>query len=281
MNKLDIPLMIDSGAFSAWKQRIPIDLDEYIDFIKEQVLVHPNVVYFNLDVIPQKDEAKDGAPSYRNFLKMKRAGLDPIPVYHASTDTKWLRRYMGHTDFIALGWLVGRSSPALIRMLDYLWEEHLTDDKHMPRVKVHGLGVTSFVRLKRYPWYSVDSTTWLQAAIYGKVFIPHWRKGAWDYGNAPYVITMSTRSSKTKEKDAHLLTLSPKKQDIVKRFLSHAGFEFGKSKIVEEEEVVIVPGVSNDYEMRGALNAFVFARFLETLEWPRPFRVKRLKGFVV
>jgi hypothetical protein len=281
MNKLEIPLMIDSGAFSAWKQRKPLDLDEYIDFIKEKVAMHDNVVYFNLDVIPQKDEAKDGAPSYRNFLKMKRAGLNPIPVYHGSTDIKWLKRYMSHTDFIALGWLVGRSSPALIRMLDHLWDEHLTDDKGMPLVKVHGLGVTSFVRLKRYPWYSVDSTTWLQAAIYGKVFIPHLRKGEWDYDNPPYVITMSSRSSKVSVKDAHLLTLSPKKEKIIRKFLDHVGIPFGKSKTVEGEEVAVVPGVSNDYELRGALNAYVFNKFVMGLEWPRPFAVRRPKGFVV
>jgi hypothetical protein len=40
---------------------------------------------------------------------------------------------------------------------------HKTRDK----VRVHGLGVTRMPVLSRYPFYSVDSSTWLDAGMYG------------------------------------------------------------------------------------------------------------------
>jgi len=36
------------------------------------------------------------------------------------------------------------------------------------KIKVHGLAVTNQELIKNYPFYSVDSTTWLNGAIYGE-----------------------------------------------------------------------------------------------------------------
>ena len=97
--------MVDSGAYSAWKQpkhkRKPIDLDAYISFcIANQAYIDTIV---NLDVIPGEDgrkptfgEVEDSAKKgYSNLKKMEEHGLSPIPVFHQGEDMYWLERLLG------------------------------------------------------------------------------------------------------------------------------------------------------------------------------------------
>jgi hypothetical protein len=73
--------MLDSGAYSAWRQRFVIDLDEYIAFIQNNLDYLDS--YVNLDVIPGEfgrkptsveveESAKQG---YSNLKKMENHGL--------------------------------------------------------------------------------------------------------------------------------------------------------------------------------------------------------------
>src|SRR5580692_1929900 len=86
--KPKISLMLDSGAFSAWKRGISINLAEYIAYIKKHE--HLLASYVCLDQIPGKPGVKRtqaevddaAAQSYKNQQTMKKAGLTPIPVFH-------------------------------------------------------------------------------------------------------------------------------------------------------------------------------------------------------
>jgi|SRR5262252_6628889 len=42
--------------------------------------------------------------------------------------------------------------------------KYVTDDKGWPLRKLHGFGVGALELIQRYPWYSVDSTSWLFAS---------------------------------------------------------------------------------------------------------------------
>ena len=109
-----------------------------------------------------------GSPegTWKNQMIMEKAGLKPLPCYHFGEDTKWLQRYIDKGyDYIALGGMVGRPRPALLQWLDTIWSDYLTDSKGMPIVKIHGFGMTSLRLMLRYPWYSVDSTSWVQQDI--------------------------------------------------------------------------------------------------------------------
>src|SRR5690554_1780501 len=94
-----VKLMLDSGAFSAWKMNQPIDLRDYIDFLKQTDGLLES--YVALDVIPGQGgrmvrtyEAVEASAkaSYRNLEIMRDAGLRPIPVFHQGEDFKWLNR---------------------------------------------------------------------------------------------------------------------------------------------------------------------------------------------
>lgn len=145
-----IPLMIDSGAFSAWTRKEVISLDEYISFLKKHIVKYPDVVYVNLDVIG------NGKASYENWMAMRAAGLNPLAIYHATTDERWLKKYLHHTDHLGIGALAKMPSSSRTIILDRLWTKWLLDGHHMPTCKVHGMGISSFRHMKRYPWHSVD-----------------------------------------------------------------------------------------------------------------------------
>ena len=87
-------LMIDSGAFSAWRRGAKIDLDHYADFIREHIELID--YYVNLDVIPgefgripdQSEVDASASASWDNFLYLRDRGLESIPVFHQGEDFK-------------------------------------------------------------------------------------------------------------------------------------------------------------------------------------------------
>jgi hypothetical protein len=46
-----------------------------------------------------------------------------------------------------------------------------TDEEGKPYTKVHGFGMTTFSLMRAFPWYSVDSSSWLQIAAFGNALI--------------------------------------------------------------------------------------------------------------
>ena len=278
-----IPVMIDSGAWSAYTQKEEISLSAYIDYIKELLEKGWDFEFLNLDVVG------DAKTSYRNWKRMRREGLEPWPVFHglvtvgerkgADTEQQWLRRYLESSDKLALGGIAFVPTTRRQMFLDTLWENFLIDDDRMPKVRVHGLGLTSFTLMRRYPWYSVDSGSWMRLGVYGKVCLPRWKGGEWDY-TQPYVLGFSHKSPTRGEKGKHFDNLGPKEQEIVMRYLTSIGVSLGTSRTVDGEEEVVEPGVGNHYLTRCEVNALYFARSTHGLVWPRPFKARVPKGLL-
>ena len=146
-----LELMIDCGAYSAFKLGGRVDLGHYIEFLKrnEEWIAH----HISLDVIPgsrhNEREIKRAADfSYRQHRVMKREGLSPIPVLH-------------ETSLLALGnWMtVNQRSRGNIQQgrQAYPWFDRCFSVlREYPEVKVHGLGMSTPMALERYPWSSVS-----------------------------------------------------------------------------------------------------------------------------
>ena len=151
-------IFLDSGGFSAFTQGVEIDLDKYIEFIRrfEDILT----VYANLDVIG------DAAGTQRNQAYMEKRGLRPLPAFHFGSDLKVLKRMADKYDYLALGGLVplAMSPRKLMGWLDRCFSV-IRD-----QAKVHGFGMTGIPMLKRYPWYSVDSMSWLGGTMRGEIY---------------------------------------------------------------------------------------------------------------
>ncbi len=145
----DKKLFLDSGAYSAFTRDVKISMKELIDYIK---LNQKEIfAYAVLDVIG------DDKATRKNYLHMRRAGLNPVAVFHYGSPYKELERYCKEgCDYVALGGLVPLRSTKteLERHLDKCWR---ILRKCWP-IKVHAFGVTAQETLKRYPFYSCDST---------------------------------------------------------------------------------------------------------------------------
>jgi len=298
-SKKPIKIFLDSGAYSAFTQGIKIDIQEYIEFIKKYK--RHLEVYANLDVIKNPDA------TFRNQLIMEKAGLEPLPVFHFGSDIKWLRRYIdrGH-DYIALGVAQNNTTDKLSPWLDTLFSKYLTDSDGMPIIKVHGFAVTNFTVMLRYPWYSVDSTSWIITARTGGVYVPALRNGEYSYQEPPFKVTVSNRSPNSAVDPDHIDRMPKRVKQLVLDYFTSKGYALGKSewfdkppsyelkdgerwcekKAVREKagkgkvERMVESGLSNDYRKRDELNIIYYADLEKNLpEWPWPFKMKKKRGF--
>ncbi|MFA5652425.1 MAG: hypothetical protein WC933_03605 [Candidatus Paceibacterota bacterium] len=287
-----INLFLDSGAFSAKTQGVTIDIQEYISFIKE----HESVIeiYANLDVIG------DPVATWKNQRIMENAGLHPIPCYHHGEDIKWLEKYLEKYEYIALGGMVKAGNKNLIQWLDRIFPQYICDEKGFPKVKIHGFGLTSLPLMLRYPWYSVDSTSWVITGRLGSIYIPRFRSGEWIYDEQSWKIAVSNRSPGIKEAGQHISTLSKKEREILLNYIHNKGYVLGKSeykkenqdyelkenekwtekkpidkKAKREVEIILEPGISNKYQLRDEMNIIYFLDLEKSMpEWPWAFKTQ-------
>ncbi len=157
LRKKNQKFFLDSGAFSAHSKKITINIDQYISFIKENRLILRH--YAALDVIG------DWQKTRKNQEYMEKKGLSPIPTFHFGSPKKELVRLISKYDYIALGGLVPLSlkRKKLQAWLDYCFS--IIKDKS----KVHGFGINALWSWKRYPWYSVDSTSAFEGSRRGSI----------------------------------------------------------------------------------------------------------------
>ena len=172
----DLNLMIDNGAFSAWNSgKKIITIDDYTEFClkfnKEYSSRFKNIYYIGLDCIPgkvnhspSKEEINDAVKiTYSNYEHMMSKGCkNVLPVFHQHEDIEWGLRYQDHTDYICVSPANDESNSGRQKWLDVVYKELNI------KTRTHGLAVTGQVLLEKYPWYSVDATTWKNPAIFGE-----------------------------------------------------------------------------------------------------------------
>lgn len=293
-NKVD--LFLDSGAFSAVTQNEEINIKDYIKFIKKKK--SRITVYSNLDVIGNPEA------TWKNQQIMEKQGLSPLPVFHYGTEKKWLEMYIAKGyKYISLGGMVPISTKDLKIWLDDLFANYLTDKKGMPIIKVHGFGLTSHPLMVRYPWYSVDSTSWVVTGRLGSIFIPKFIEGKYVYNTAPNKIAVSSMSPSLSEKAQHINTVSKHEKLQYLKYIKEKGFVLGKSKFyrkpasrelikderwvgkkpkgkdsMREVEVIIEPGICNQYSLRDEINVMYYLDLEKRLpKYPWAFKIKVAK----
>lgn len=148
----DIDLLVDSGAFTAWKAKSFIALDDYCRFI-EALPIEP-WGYFSLDVIG------DPKQSMINYETMLRRGFKPIPIFTRGDDVMALEEYYSRSNVVGIGGLVGtRGNKGFVKGV-------------MERVgdrKCHWLGFSSLDFVKVYKPFGCDSSSLTASCRYGQV----------------------------------------------------------------------------------------------------------------
>jgi len=171
-------LFIDSGAFSVAHAGKTVDIDDYIGYINS----NPEIpIFVELDVIPfpvlNATTAKECCEaSWQNYLYMKERVTSPcflLPLYHFGEPKDALKRILNTEvggklpEYIGIGGRHGVSTELQDR---YFYEIFAIIQKSdNPNVKVHAFGMTVLKLLEKFPFYSADSTTWLQLGINGNI----------------------------------------------------------------------------------------------------------------
>jgi hypothetical protein len=164
-----LDLFLDSGAFTAFTQKTTIPPEHYAQFVKDTAGYWS--VCSSLDVIGEGEAAAQA--SWEMYQRLLDLGADVIPVFHVREPDKWLEHYIRlGVPYLAIGGMVPEAKGWLKDRLDGLWGRILTDEKGRARTQVHGFGLTTFDLMFRYPWYSVDSTSWLMTGVYGACVLP-------------------------------------------------------------------------------------------------------------
>jgi hypothetical protein len=177
-----IEYAIDSGAFSAWSRQQTIDLEEYAEYILAHRDLYTGWVA-SLDVIPGRkggpkptsaERARAADEGWENWVQLtkmlKPAGIKPIHTYHIGEPIEFLNRLTDESEHLSLGGTSTLPTKQKIEWLDSVWP-YLTDDKGWPIRKVHGFACTAVKIMQRYPWYSVDSASWLHSSEHGDCYI--------------------------------------------------------------------------------------------------------------
>lgn len=202
-------LFLDSGAFSMFSKGVYVPLDKYADFVKQNQDI--------IEVASVLDGIGDPELTLENQKKLEDLGVDVLPCFHYGEDPKYLEYYLENYKHITLGGMVPISTPDLYKWLDIIWDKYLTDENGYPTHKVHGFGLTILDLMKRYPWYSVDSTSWVMTAMFGNIY---WERN----DGSETKLTISGMSPKTKTRDMHYNTLSLVEQETVKKVIEQKGF---------------------------------------------------------
>lgn len=206
-------VFLDSGAFSAFTKGVEVDLPAYCDYIHRNKDIIEHVDGTILASV--LDGIGDPLKTWQNQLAMESLGVRPLPCFHYGEDERYLEWYIANYDYITLGGMVPITTPQLKLWLDRIWEKYLTDGAGRPKVKVHGFGLTTVSLMERYPWYSVDSSSWVQIArVGGMLLMPEAR-----------VINVSNQSPNRRMEGQHIDTLTPLQRQAVEEKLRACGVD--------------------------------------------------------
>lgn len=174
-------VLIDSGAFSAWSIGTTIRLDDYRKAI-EQLRARPladEQWFINLDVIPgvrgQDPTAEQRASAVeegmRNADVLRGDGIPIVEVHHQYESRDVLlelaaRRKPG--DLLGLSARNDQPTPVRRRFLDAAFHTLLASYPHDAIPPCHGFGLSTDTLVRRYPWATCDSTSWVVPRRYGE-----------------------------------------------------------------------------------------------------------------
>jgi len=273
-------IFLDSGAFSAYQNKTSINIEDYIRFINDHL--SEIETYANLDSIGSAEE------SWKNQKIMEDAGLNPLPVYHLDEDPRYLEMCMEYPYF-CVGGLASAKGKALAPFLRNVFKKICTKKTdYFPSHKIHGFGIATPQIINMFPWYSIDTTSWVQYGRYGIILIPQVLNQQLLFNKPPMTITVSTRSKAFGDSN-YFWNLPKESQEWITKYCYQKGFAIGlteykyvepKYKLKENEkftdrkkkdkvEVVLIPGLCNDGDMRTAFNLEFFLDLEKNqLQWP-------------
>lgn len=154
-------IFLDSWWFSIRNNWLKLSVEDYKEFILQRGKYFE--VIANMDTTTKEETLK-------NQKILETTWYNILPVFHWSDLKNWdkdlLETYCKNYDYIALWWVAGVWLHKKQKEY-YLWTCFNVAMKY--KTKIHWFGITSMNELVKYPFYSVDSTTWLSLAKYNSI----------------------------------------------------------------------------------------------------------------
>ncbi|MFA5071926.1 MAG: hypothetical protein WC511_06280 [Candidatus Pacearchaeota archaeon] len=177
--KAEIERKVDEAG--KWKRHL-VDIDKYLEHLEK----HKDIIWraVNLDVIPGKQgampteqERLDAAEQgWKNYQYLKSKGWDTIHVYHQFEPIWVLDRMLDECDYIGVSPCNDSSEKSKLEWMDEIFRHIMNYDySKNPRIKpgeiikTHGFAVTSKTLVERFPWYTVDSSSYSLTAAMGNI----------------------------------------------------------------------------------------------------------------
>lgn len=219
-------IFMDSGAFTL-QTDTAVGIKEAVAFARKYAtFIQENEQ--SLEHYVSVDWRRNGKISWDMQKRLEDWGLKPLPVYHAEDDFAWFEKLCAAKYPIVC---VSKPDRAGALTLDRLYKQ-VFSVAHEHGTLVHGLSETGS-NIFRYPFYSVDSTSWLQDA--GRGYIIQLSRGSL----TRVYVTSSARGG-TFGWDA----LPEHRQEQLTRIITDWGYKLSD--------------IRQDYTMRAAFNAQTF-----------------------
>jgi len=163
------PLILDSGAFSAHTQGGEVNIHDLSAFYRRVAEETPDALQWTISL----DVMGDHAASLRNWLEMRKDGVETVPVIHFTSPLPFedqITPYLeAGTERVCFGGMVGAVSTV------NHWAAHglrwMRDNS--PDILTHGLGVGPWTKRGLLPWDSTDCSDFGLAYRFGTARIPH------------------------------------------------------------------------------------------------------------
>lgn len=167
-----------------------------------------------------EDACRSGWDNYKRMVKVLPRDR-VVPVYHQNDPIRWLERYLdAGVTYVGISPANDVTPTQRMRWLDGVRER-------IPKgVRTHGFGVSSPDMMRRFPWHSVDSTTWVKHAQVWQFLVPYTKGGKWDYLRTPMPVQVSPRSRGGFDQ------LTPTLKATVRRYLAEQSMAEGAYTLI-------------------------------------------------
>ncbi len=223
---------VDSGAFTAHRKGIEIDVDKYIAWLND----HDTYIHIaaQIDTIPGRfGEVKTPGQLYEaprlswdNYCYMRDRVKHPekiLPIFHQGEDFTWLLQMLAEkVPYIGISPANDVVEAEKEAWLDECWRLILDSDH--AQVKTHAFGMTNLRLMEQYPFESADSTTWLINSVYGNI--------STRFG----ILSISTRKQEVNPK--HIWNQPEAIQQVIKADIESMGYTLEELELAAKKRAM-------------------------------------------
>jgi hypothetical protein len=207
--KHHITLMLDCGAFTVQTKGITITREDYLDFVLKNVDLFDIII--GLDVMHHPEQTFDNCEFFR-----KNGIMEPMICFHIGEDFEWLKKFIDNFEFLGIGGIAAQ--PVTTKALDDFFADffrYFTDEEGRPIRRVHALGIARWKLFYKYPFYSTDSTVWMEGFRTATIFTD-------DFGP----VLLSDRDESMGKNKKSFLYLRPEEQEKLLALFRQKGYSY-------------------------------------------------------